>query len=110
MTASAASSFFLSGPTTGAISSICRMRKENENFHVYAVDPLARTTRDLIPFDNVTARIHQISHIVRDRILVGLNLRDLRFHDLYSVDPVTGDIELVEENPGFDMLICDRRH
>ncbi|MBS7590112.1 S9 family peptidase [Ancylobacter defluvii] len=80
----------------------------DENYHIYAVDPISRTTRDLTPFNGVTAVIRGVSRVIRDRILVGLNQRDRRFHDLYTVDLVTGDIALVEENLGFASFVTDR--
>lgn len=85
-------------------------RNGDENFHVYAVDPASRLTRDLTPFDGVTAGISRISRAVRDRILVALNRRDPRFHDLHTIDLATGDIALVEENPGFAFFVTDQHY
>jgi dipeptidyl aminopeptidase/acylaminoacyl peptidase len=79
----------------------------NENFHLYAVDPHSRETQDLTPFEGVTAVIRRRSREVRDRLLIGLNQRDRRFHDLYTVDIAAGALELVEENHGFSDFVCD---
>jgi len=87
----------------------------DENFHLYAVDvraadPAGAAARDLTPFEGVTAQVQHISRSVRDRILVGLNRRDPRFHDLHSIELATGNLALVEENPGFAALITDDRY
>ena len=82
----------------------------DEQYHIYVVDPTSRLTRDLTPFDGVTAVIRGVSRVVRDRILVGLNQRDRRFHDLHTIDLVTGDITLVEENPGFAFFLTDQHY
>ncbi|SEC73534.1 Dipeptidyl aminopeptidase/acylaminoacyl peptidase [Rhizobiales bacterium GAS191] len=82
----------------------------DEKFHVYAVEPDSRVTRDLTPFPGVTAGVARISRVVRDRILVALNSRDARFHDLHSIDIASGEMTLVEENPGFAHFITDDRY
>jgi dipeptidyl aminopeptidase/acylaminoacyl peptidase len=85
-------------------------RDGDENFHIHAVEPVSRVSRDLTPFDGVTAGISGMSRIIRDRILVSLNRRDPRFHDLHSVDLETGEIALVEENPGFAFFVTDQHY
>jgi dipeptidyl aminopeptidase/acylaminoacyl peptidase len=82
----------------------------NENFHLFTVDALTTTTRDLTPFDRVSARILQISRTVRNRIAVSMNKRDQKFHDLYTVDLASGELTPVEENPGFAFFMCDDRY
>jgi dipeptidyl aminopeptidase/acylaminoacyl peptidase len=79
----------------------------NENFHIYAVDPVSEAVRNLTPFDGVTARIESTSRLVRDRILVGLNRRDRRYFDLYLLTMKTGDLELVEQNTCFERFVTD---
>jgi dipeptidyl aminopeptidase/acylaminoacyl peptidase len=81
----------------------------NETYHLYAVDPQSRESRDLTPFDGVTAAIDRISRRVRDRILVGLNRRDRRFHDLHAIEIASGAVTLVEENQGFASFVADDR-
>ena len=81
----------------------------NENFHVYAVDPQTRTTRDLTPLEGVSAMINRVSRTVRDRILVGINQRDPKFHDLHSIDLATGNISLQFERRSFNACLCATR-
>lgn len=78
----------------------------NENFRVYAVDPSAEpadgsrvpAARDLTPFEDVRAQIVSVPQATPERILVGLNDRDARLHDIYWIDLETGSRELVRRN------------
>jgi dipeptidyl aminopeptidase/acylaminoacyl peptidase len=72
----------------------------DENFHVFGVDLESGNVRDYTPFQGVKAQPEAVSHKVRDRIMVGLNLRDRRLFDSYSVDLVTGAVTLDTANPG----------
>ncbi|XYD10907.1 S9 family peptidase [Methylobacterium sp. NMS12] len=82
----------------------------DENQHVYAVDSRDGTVRDLTPFPGVAAAIIRISRTITDRVLIALNDRDLRFHDLYSVEIATGARTLIQENPGFLGFVTDRHY
>ena len=78
----------------------------NENFHVYAVDPAAPAApggqvpaaRDLTPGANVRAMIYAVPENTPGQILVGLNDRDPRLHDVYRMDLATGKRTLVMRN------------
>lgn len=72
----------------------------DENWRLYAVDLSSVKTKDLTPFDGVQVRVQQGSPKHPDEILIGLNKRDPQFHDLYRLNITTGDMTLVEENPG----------
>ncbi len=84
-------------------------QRGNENFRIYAVDPSAapgagaRTppARDLTPLDEVQARIIAVPRNAPDVILVGLNDRDPRLHDVYRIRLSTGERTLLFRNePG----------
>ncbi|WP_232630445.1 S9 family peptidase [Methylobacterium sp. Leaf118] len=79
----------------------------DENDHVFAADLETGTHRDLTPFPGIAAGIVGLSRRVRDRVMLALNDRDPRFHDLYSVDLATGDRRLMAENPGFVGFLVD---
>src|SRR5690606_25876013 len=70
----------------------------DENFHLYAIDLDSGESRDLSPFDATTARVSGLSHRHPDTVLVGMNDRDPKWHDLYSVDLASGERTLVETN------------
>jgi len=62
----------------------------DENFLLYSVDPVSAQQRTLTPFEKTRVEIVGTSDHVTDRILLGLNNRDPRWHDVYSLDLKTG--------------------
>jgi dipeptidyl aminopeptidase/acylaminoacyl peptidase len=72
----------------------------DENWHVYQTDLNTDTTRDLTPYPNVRAEIVAVDPNIPDQLLVGLNVRDARLHDVYRVDLKTGTLEMDTQNPG----------
>ncbi len=79
----------------------------DENWRVYAVDLESGKERDLTPVDGVRANIDSVSHRHPNEILVGLNDRDPRFHDIYRINLKTGERTLVEENNGYLGYVSD---
>jgi acylaminoacyl-peptidase len=80
----------------------------DENLHLFVVDVRSLELRDLTPFANVRAFPALWSHIVPDRIAVGLNDRDPRWHDVFLLDLVTGERSLIWENrQDFDVVGLD---
>ena len=72
----------------------------DENWHVYATNVESRKTKDLTPIDGVNARVQGVSEKFPQEILVGLNDRDPRLHDIWRVNIDTGEKELVQKNHG----------
>ncbi len=77
----------------------------NENFRLYAVEPEVVgeadvVARDLTPIENVTAVVYAILKETPNQIVIGLNDRDPRVHDAYSLDLTTGDRTLLIQNDG----------
>jgi len=78
----------------------------NEDFHIYAVDPRAEPdegsdvppARNLTPLEGVRAFIYAVPERTPNQILIGLNDRDPRFHDVYRLDLTTGERELLIRN------------
>ncbi|NYI00099.1 S9 family peptidase [Cupriavidus plantarum] len=81
----------------------------DENYHVYAVSPTGGEARDLTPFPGVRASVAALSHkpALRGKALLSLNHRDARYHDLYLADIATGDLTLLQENPGYAGFLTD---
>ena len=73
----------------------------DENFHIHAVDLKTGTDKDLTPFAGAQSRIEALSHRIPGEVLVGINDRDKRYHDLYRVDVRTGARKLVQKNEGY---------
>lgn len=73
----------------------------DENFLLYGVDVASGAQKSLTPFEKTRAEIFGQSRHVKDRLLVGLNNRDPRWHDAYSLDLKTGKLTLVMKNDGY---------
>jgi dipeptidyl aminopeptidase/acylaminoacyl peptidase len=73
----------------------------DENFLLYGVDVASGAQKSFTPFEKTRVQIVAISNKVRDRILVGLNNRDPRWHDVHSLDLASGKLSLVLKNEGF---------
>ena len=72
----------------------------DENFLLYGVDVATGQERALTPFEKTRVEIINISPLVKDRILIGVNNRDARWHDAYSLDLASGKLTLVKQNDG----------
>ena len=70
----------------------------DEDFHLFSVDVASGKATDLSPFPKTTAQVVGTSHAHPESILVGMNDRDQKWHDLYRVDLVSGQRTLVEKN------------
>jgi dipeptidyl aminopeptidase/acylaminoacyl peptidase len=79
----------------------------DENFHLYATDVETLETRDLTPIEGVRAEIQEVSHKFPNEVLVGLNDRDKRYHDIWRVNIQTGEKELVQQNAGVAGYLTD---
>lgn len=79
------------------------IRDENgdENWHLYAIDLDSKEITDLSPYEGVQAQMIAQSESFPGTIIVGMNDRDPRWHDLYKVSLGTGERELVLQNEGF---------
>ncbi len=70
----------------------------DEDFHLFSVNIATGKTTDLTPFPRTTAQVVATSHANPDTLLVGMNDRDPKWHDLYRVELATGERTLVEKN------------
>ena len=75
----------------------------DENYHIYAVDPAATgdpvpPARDLTPIEKIQARIIDIPKKTPTEIIVGINDRDPKVHDVYRLNLATGERTLVRKN------------
>ncbi len=72
----------------------------DENFLLYGVDVVSGAERKLTPFEKTRVQVLGVSPLVPDRILVGLNNRDPKWHDVHSLDLATGKLPPVLMNTG----------
>ena len=72
----------------------------DENIHIYAINVDGSNEIDLTPFEKIQARIIDDLEDNADYMLVGLNKRDERIHDVYRLNVNSGDMEMIAQNPG----------
>ncbi|KLI64227.1 S9 family peptidase [Aurantiacibacter marinus] len=75
-----------------------RDKEGDENYLLYQVDLEAKAETCLTPFDDTRVQIVGGSETHKDKLLVGINNRDARFHDVHMLDLNTGELTLVFEN------------
>ncbi|MBI5246699.1 MAG: S9 family peptidase [Elusimicrobia bacterium] len=72
----------------------------DENWHLYQTDLESGVTRDLTPLPGVQAQIVATEPRFKDEILVALNDRDPKLHDVWRINLKTGERTLEATNPG----------
>ncbi len=82
----------------------------DENWQLYVVDVRDGKARNLTPVQGISARVENISPQRPQHILVGLNDRDPRWHDLYSIDLRSGERTLVQRNDGYESFVTDAQY
>lgn len=70
----------------------------DEDFHLFSVNVATGKEIDLTPYPKTTAQVVGASHSQPGAILVGMNDRDPKWHDLYRVDLASGERTLVQKN------------
>jgi dipeptidyl aminopeptidase/acylaminoacyl peptidase len=82
----------------------------DENFLLYGVDVASGQQRTLTPFEKTRVQVVGVSNQVKDRILVGVNNRDPKWHDVHSLDLKTGKLTPVMMNTGgYASFLADRK-
>ena len=72
----------------------------NENWRLYGVNLKTDEIKDLTPFDNVQVRVFNRNKHFPDELLIAMNKEDPRGHDVYHLDLTSGELKLIEKNPG----------
>jgi len=84
-------------------------RGGDENWRAYSVNLETGEETDLTPLDGVAAQIAHVSRDFPDALAIDLNDRDPRYHDVYLVNAVTGERELLFKNDRFAGVTLDDR-
>lgn len=79
----------------------------DENFLLYGVDVATGAQKTLTPFEKTRVMPIGTSQTIRDRILIGVNNRDPRWHDVYLLEPATAKMTLVFRNDGYSDFVAD---
>ena len=80
----------------------------DENFKLYGVPAAGGAARTLTPFDRAQTQVLKVSPKVPGRILVGVNNRDPRWHDVHALDLASGALSLLFQNDGFGAFLIDQ--
>ena len=79
----------------------------DENWHLYSVDLASGDILDLTPYEGVQAQVIAQSERAPGAVVVGMNDRDPKWHDVYRVDLATGERTLLAENNGLASILVD---
>jgi dipeptidyl aminopeptidase/acylaminoacyl peptidase len=79
----------------------------DENFLLYGVDVVSGKQTNFTPFEKSRVMPIAYSSKVKDRILIGLNNRDPRWHDVYSLELATAKLTLLLQNEGYGGFLAD---
>ncbi|HEY1709699.1 MAG TPA: S9 family peptidase [Rhizomicrobium sp.] len=80
-----------------------------ENYLLYGVS-LDGKTQAYTPFDKTRVEPIAISPDVKDAVLIGINNRDPQWHDVYKLNPTSGKLTLVWQNPGgYSGVVAERK-
>ncbi len=79
----------------------------DENFLLYGIDVASGAERTLTPFEKTRAQLLGTSHKYKDTVLVGINNRDPRWHDVYRLDLTTGTLTEVIRGDGYAGFLAD---
>ena len=72
----------------------------DENYHVYITDIIKGDPKDLTPFEKVRASVLDDLEDDPSHMLIDMNQRNPEVFDVYRCDILTGELELLAENPG----------
>ncbi len=71
-----------------------------ENTHVYRLDVETEEVTDLTPFEDVKAYVSATDRDQPETVLIEMNRNNPMFFDVYSCNLQTGELTLLQENPG----------
>jgi dipeptidyl aminopeptidase/acylaminoacyl peptidase len=79
----------------------------DENFLLYGIDIASGAETTLTPFEKTRVMLVGSSTTLKDKLLIGLNNRDPRYHDVYRLDLPTGKMTEVMRNDGYAAFLAD---
>lgn len=70
----------------------------DENFLLYGVDPATGEETNYTPFEETRVQYLANDKKYPGKVIIGLNNRDPRWHDVYALDIESGELTLIYEN------------
>jgi dipeptidyl aminopeptidase/acylaminoacyl peptidase len=71
-----------------------------ENTHVYLLDVESGEVQDLTPYEGVKAYASNTDRDHPNRVLIHMNRENPMYFDVYAADLTTGELEMIQDNPG----------
>jgi dipeptidyl aminopeptidase/acylaminoacyl peptidase len=72
----------------------------NENWRMYAVDLESHNIKDLSPFENVQVHFIETNSSFPEEVIFSMNKEDPKMHDLYHLNLVSGELNMIAKNSG----------
>lgn len=72
----------------------------DENFHLFSVDTTGSNLKDLTPFEKVRVNVVDELEDSKTDILIEMNKRNPELFDVYRLNFITGEMNMIAENPG----------
>ncbi len=82
-------------------------KEGDENWRLHAVDVATGKDRELVGIDGVQVQLQDLSPKRPHEVVIGLNDRDRKDHDLYVLDIASGKRTLLQKNEGFEGFVVD---
>jgi dipeptidyl aminopeptidase/acylaminoacyl peptidase len=80
----------------------------DEDWHIYCINLETDEITDLTPLEKISAQIDNVSEKFPEEVLIGVNDREPHeLHDIYRVNLLSGERELLQLNPGFAGFMTD---
>ncbi|HKI78260.1 MAG TPA: S9 family peptidase [Ignavibacteriaceae bacterium] len=100
----------ITGETTRDVAEYCWVNNErivyvkdnagDENFRLFSVSLDGSKLVDLTPFEKVTVQIIDELEENEEEMIIAMNNRDSSVFDVYRLNAITGNMNLIAENPG----------
>ena len=72
----------------------------DENYKLYRLNTVSKEIKCLTDFENSNTSIINFFAKSPDEIIIGLNKRDPELSDVYRLNILTGELKMIEQNPG----------
>jgi dipeptidyl aminopeptidase/acylaminoacyl peptidase len=76
----------------------------DENWQIHLIDTHSGAIKNLTPYKGVQSRLVALDPIHPDEMLIAMNLRNRRFHDVYRLNFLSGEILMVARNGGLQFV------
>jgi dipeptidyl aminopeptidase/acylaminoacyl peptidase len=79
----------------------------DENFSLYSINIASKEIKHLTPFNDTRIFIYKVNYKFPEKIIVGINNRDKKWHDPYELNILTGELKLIFKNNEYTSFVFD---